>query len=460
MSADVRTPVVAGTFYPGSPGTLRDQVDRLLSEAPDLDVDGEIVALVSPHAGYVYSGATAATAYRQIQGHDYDAIVVIAPSHREVFHGVSVKKHGAYATPLGELPVHEQLAARIIELDPGATDSDRGHGDEHAVEVQLPFIQRSLGDVPIVPIVMLERTWATCRSLAQAIRDASADLRVLVVASSDLYHGHDTTECDERDRHTLQQAVGVSAEAFCKEMTDNLAEACGGGPIAVAKAYAELLGADRGTVLTHSTSADVTGAREGYIVGYGAVVYSVPEVEDEGLTADEQTTLLQVARETIERCARGDTPPDPPTDMPGLMEERGAFVSLYLSGELRGCIGQMRGHGPLVQTVIDMAESASMNDPRFSSVEPDEVQKLSIEISVLSPLRKIESTDEIVVGKHGVIVEGKGRRGVLLPQVPVNYGWNHRQYMERLCLKAGLPSSAWKDTDMEFVVFTADVFGE
>jgi len=467
-AAPIRPPAVAGQFYPGSPDALRNEVDQLLARASETGLGERIVALVAPHAGYVYSGATAAAAYRQVQGQSFDAVIVIAPSHRDAFDGVSLMAKGGYATPLGALPVHREIAERLLKSGAGIRETTLGHGLEHAIEVQLPFIQRAIGEVPIVPLVMMDRSWTICRKLAHAIAEATQGMRVLAVASSDLYHGYSEAECQAIDEVTLEEAEKASPEEFCNDLASEQVQACGGGPIAVVKEFARRRGALGTRVLAHATSADATGHHGGYVVGYGAVVYyseagagnAEAEATEAALSEADRALLLDLARKSI-RAAVADQPaPDVPQDRPALLEPKGAFVTIRRQGELRGCIGQMQATKPLAETVILMACSAAQHDPRFESMVPEELEDSTLEISVLSPLRKIASPDEVVVGTHGILVSGRGRRGVLLPQVPVEQGWGREAFLDHVCMKAGLPLSAWHDEDITLEVFTAEVFGD
>jgi len=458
-SADtVRAPAVAGQFYPSDPDVLRRDVDRMLAEADDAGIGERIVALVAPHAGYVYSGPTAALAYRQVAGRTLDVVVVLAPSHRDSFPGVSIMARGAYETPLGRIPIHETVAQRIMDLDADVRESDLGHRAEHSLEVQLPFVQRAVGDVSIVPIVMLDRSWATCERLARAIHGATEGMQALVVASSDLYHGYSDDECDEFDARTLDSATQEDPETFCGKLERHTAQACGGGPIAVARAFADMRGASGARVLGHTTSSRVTGS-SGYTVGYGAVAYYFED--DDGamsrLAEDSRATLVDLAKQAVRAAATdADSPPVP--DEPGVREAGGgAFVTLHMGGELRGCIGRMTSDDPIGETIVAMAASAAIGDPRFPPVSLDELDRVTLEISLLSPLRPVESPNDVVPGTHGVIIAGRGRRGVLLPQVAAERGWDRETFLDHTCQKAGLPASAWRSDDVEIEVFTAEI---
>lgn len=468
---EVRQPAVAGAFYPADPEVLKRQVDLFLERAQRLDVGGEIVALVSPHAGYPYSGQIAGTAYKQIEGKKCDAVVVIAPSHAEYFSGVSVYEGGGYETPLGVVRVDETLVEAIVEGDEIIHSSQAGHRDEHSLEVQLPFLQEALVGVKIVPIVMADRSFSTCEKLAKAIARAARGRQILLVASSDLYHGYSYDECLATDARTLEAIEEFDPKKFCDGLATETYQACGGGPITVALLAAKELGADKARVIARTNSNDVTGERGGYCVGYAAVaIYESatgnrPEGERKtgvqvGLSDDQKRLLLEIARTTIEKKVKGEGVPEFNVTSEILRENRGAFVTIHKHGQLRGCIGYIEPIKPLYVTVQEMAESAALNDPRFSPVTESELKDLEIEISALTPLRKIDNIEDIQVGVHGIYIKKDYYSGLLLPQVATEYGWDRTTFLEHTCMKAGLPTDAWKEKEAEIYIFSADIFGE
>lgn len=268
---DVRRAVVDGQFYPGNAAELGEDIDRMLEESEIADIQGDSIALVAPHAGYMYSGQTAAAAYKQVKGQTFDAVVVIAPSHRELFSGASVYNKGGYETPLGVVPVEAELADAIIDQDDAIHFTMAGHRNEHALEVQVPFLQRTLEEPKIVPIVMAERSPKLCRTLADAIVAASQGKHILMVASSDLYHGYSYEACVETDARTLEVIEAFDPDELCRGL-DGPYQACGGGPIATLLMAAKQMGADQVEVVARTNSNDVTGSRGGYVVGYGAAV--------------------------------------------------------------------------------------------------------------------------------------------------------------------------------------------
>jgi len=478
---EVRRPVVAGAFYPGDPRLLADDVDGFLDAAGTRELDGEIVGLISPHAGYMYSGAVAGRAYACVRGMSFDTVIVVAPSHRFPFRGASIFGGGGYETPLGVVPVDRELVDAISEPSRGFGFEPRAHASEHSLEVQVPFLQRALGEFSLVPIVMGDQSETAVRLLAARIADAvrsSAGKRVLLVASTDLshYHGHD--EAVELDSHVIRAVEDFDPEGLLASLALGECEACGGGPTAVVMMAARELGALKSTVVGYATSGDATGDKS-QVVGYMAAVLHgarkkpVGEERQEpaastdatplphaGLTHEERRALLSLARRSIEAALAGRAAPAPAFSSQALATESGAFVTLEKGGALRGCIGHVRAYKPLEQTVSEMAVAAALHDPRFPPVTADELDGLTVEISVMSPLTPVEDVSEIEVGTHGLIIQDGGRSGLLLPQVATDYGWDRETFLEHTCMKAGLPPDSWKQEGVTILKFTAEVFGE
>lgn len=272
-----RPAAFAGAFYPANPRQLDTLVTRLLAEAPQRDIPGQIVGLVAPHAGYLYSGSTAAAAYKQVMGKPYESVVIMAPSHRELFHEAAVSPFSSYATPLGEVAVDRGLAEQIVAQGKGVAFSPRGHevrGEdaEHSLEVHLPFLQKALPGISIVPIVISDYHGASSRRFGEAIAQAIGERKVLIVASTDLYHGYSYEECKLADSRTLAALEAFDPEDFAEGATQGKYTACGAGPVSVMLYAARLLKADTVTVVAQTNSADATGVRGGYVVGYAAAV--------------------------------------------------------------------------------------------------------------------------------------------------------------------------------------------
>jgi AmmeMemoRadiSam system protein B/AmmeMemoRadiSam system protein A len=495
MEQTVRMPAVAGQFYTANPDSLRREITAYLDAATPPAITGDVVAIVSPHAGYEYSGRVAAYGYRLVRGRTYDDVVVISPSHVEYFPYASVYPGTAYRTPLGDIPVDTALASLIAAKGGPVREDMKGHEvrphqrGEHALEVQLPFLQVALGGFKLVPIVMGDQTPRTVEALGAALAAALAGRTALIVASSDLSHFHTDAEARSLDGDFQKRLRGFDPSALLQDLSTDETEACGGGPVAAAMIAAKALGATECDVLHYANSGDVTGDR-GTVVGYVSAVMvrpakgtgakpgrraaggpasgglaASPGPKDaaaggDRLTRDDKVFLLTLARNVIEAECSGKTLPIPAAPSPILREKRGAFVTLKKGGELRGCIGYIEAVKPLVTTIAEMAKAAAFDDWRFQPVRAEEVPQLEIEISVLSPITEVSDPSKIVVGKHGLIMTCGANRGLLLPQVPVEWGWNRETFLEQTCVKAGLDKDAWKRKGTRIECFSADVFSE
>ncbi len=467
---EVREPAVSGLFYSDRPEILLRDVKTFLSKAKRERVDGEIVGLVSPHAGYMYSGQVAAHAYKLLEGKQFDTVIVVAPSHRVDFKGASLYDRGGYRTPLGIVPVDAELSKKMMQAWTGIRYLPEAHRQEHSLEVQIPFLQVVLESFQLIPIVM-EPYWSlqTCQNLAKAISDTVQGKKVLLIASTDLSHFHSYEKAVQLDQIVLGHLERFDTDRLARDLREGRCEACGGGPVITVMLAARMLGANRSQVLAYQNSGDVTGDRS-RVVGYvAAVFYKTPggkeKMKEEkrvgvdlGLSEDDKRVLHQIAKTVIENRAKGKPLPDVKVDSPLLKENRGAFVTLHKRGQLRGCIGYIEGRGPLYRTVEEMAEAAAFRDPRFPPVNEKELDELDIEISVLTPLRKIMDINEIEVGKHGLYIKKGWNSGLLLPQVATEYGWDRKTFLEHTCQKAGLPSNAWKEKETEIYIFSADIF--
>ncbi len=467
---EIREPAVSGMFYPDKPEILSKDIGRYLENVKREKIEGEIIALVSPHAGYRYSGQVAAHAYKVIEGKSFESVVIIAPSHRVDFKGASLYDRGGYRTPLGIVPIDLDLSKSLMEKWKGIQFLPEAHRQEHSLEVQIPFLQTVLKSFKLIPIVM-EPYWSqeTCHFLAKAIADTIRGKNVLVIASTDLSHFHTYEKALQLDQIVLRHLERFDPEGLSRDLREGRCEACGGGPVITTMLAAKALGANRSKVLKYLNSGDVTGDRS-RVVGYAAAAFYKGAGGEEkmkggkrvgvdlGLSEEEKKVLHQIAKTVIENRAKGKPIPEFKIDFPALKENRGAFVSLHKKGQLRGCIGYIEGRGPLYKTIEEMAEAAAFRDPRFSPVTERELPELDIEISVLTPLKKISDVNEIEVGKHGIYIKKGWYSGLLLPQVATEYGWDRKTFLEHTCEKAGLPSNAWKEKDVEIYIFSADIF--
>jgi hypothetical protein len=466
----VRQPAVAGSFYPADPDQLTKMVDGFLAKAVVPANPGRVVALVASHAGYEYSGAVAAHSYALLRGQKFARVVVIAPSHFEAFAFNSVYDGDAYATPLGNIPVDKEFAAELVKESPLIQLSSRGHTPkgpqgEHAIEVQLPFLQRVLGDFKLVPIVMGDQNYKTERALGVALAKLIKSRDTLIVASSDLSHYHTYDEANRLDHKTLKAIEQYDYVSLSENFEYGIWEACGGGPIVSAMIAAERLGANHAKVLKYANTGDVTGDHT-RVVGYSAVALlqapaSSADTERFSLNTKEKETLLRLARKSVETAVQDKKSYEPPEpDSESLQQERGVFVTLKEKGELRGCIGLITARKPLYLAVRDAAALAALRDTRFSPVTQSELPELEYEISVLTPFHHVADTKEIRIGRDGLLMIHDDAEGVFLPQVPVEERWDRKTYLEELGLKAGLYRETWQDEATDIFAFSALVFGE
>jgi len=472
-SEEVRESVIAGTWYPSSPSDLRAQIEHFLAEVPERQAQGRLIALVAPHAGYRYSGQVAAHGYKLLQEAKFDSVIVLAPSHHMRFSGVSVYDRGGFRTPLGVVPLDRDMITDLMKREESIRSLPEAHGKEHSLEIQLPFLQVVLPGFKLVPLVMGEQDMKTCEKLAEALFQCTRGKSALVVASSDLSHFHSYDEARKLDQKVVERLSAFDPKGLHEKLAAGECEACGGGPMVTSMLYARKVGADRGQVLQYANSGDATGIQNDPrgVVGYVSAAFwiAAPEKQpssgaeekvgvDLGLSRSEKTLLHQIARESIEARCRGTQPPKRRIESAKLKELRGAFVTLHKHGKLRGCIGHITGRSPLAETVAEMAVAAAFQDPRFPPLDVGELDQIDIEISVLTPLERLQNPEDIQIGRQGLVMKKGPRSGLLLPQVATEQGWDRRAFLENACIKAGLPPDAWKDGDTEIYVFSADVF--
>jgi hypothetical protein len=470
----VREAAVAGGFYPADPKELSAMIDDLLGRVQLPPVDGTILAAVAPHAGYQYSGPVAAYTYAALKGHKYSRVVVIAPSHFVAFDFTSVYDGDAYSTPLGQIPVDKEFARQLVKMSSTIQFSGQGHnptsaGPEHSIEVQLPWLQKVLGNFELVPIIMGDQSYESSRALGVAlsklIHDGGQEGGTLILASSDLSHYHTYNEAETIDHKTLRALQAWDYFSMSRNFQARIWEACGGAPIVAAMIYAERMGANRAEVLKYLNSGDTSGDRS-RVVGYSAdlfvkAAHGAAVRPPFSLTDQEKSELLALARKSAEYAVQTTEPYAPqPSASETLNGEYGAFVTITKRGELRGCIGYVSAIKPLYMTVRDTALLAALRDPRFPPVSVSELPQLAYEISVLSPLRRVTDIHQIQVGRDGLLMKNGDYEGLLLPQVPVEQKWDRETFLEETCRKAGMNRNCWKDEDTDIFSFTAVVFGE
>jgi MEMO1 family protein len=479
---DVRKPAVAGQFYPSEAGKLAKMIATLFAKVKKSSLSGRPLALIAPHAGYPYSGKVAASAYKLLEGEAYDAVVIVSPSHTVFFRGSSVYVGDGYETPLGVVETDRELAQRIASIHPLVYASAQGHATgstrgEHALEVHLPFMQVALGKFKMVGIVMGDQEEESVRALGEVLATALKGRNILMVASTDLSHFHEQKEANKLDGAVREAMKTYDPEVLQEVLSCGDGEACGGGPVAAVMTAAKRLGSQEIKLLAYATSGDAT-ADFTEVVGYLSAVMVMGEKAQDAiadkqrvasvmgamaakrsdalLTDETKQKLHRIAREAIASQLDGREylmEPDEELDY-----KRGAFVTLKIDGELRGCIGQVRARDALHKVIADMAVAAAFDDPRFPTLTKEEYGRLEYEISVLTPLEKVKDLSEIKVGRDGLMIRLDMHSGLLLPQVASEYGWTTREFLEQTCLKAGLPKESYKDRYAEIYRFSAEVF--
>jgi hypothetical protein len=453
---DVRAPVWAGAFYDGDGARLAAQIDAYLDNVKDPPALEDIRALICPHAGYIYSGQTAAYAYRLVRGKPYETVVIIGVSHRYALDGGSIYLKGGFETPLGIARVDEEVAARIAKTS-GFSYVAEAHAEEHSIEVQVPFVQRALPGAKLVPILLGYPNRRDVNALAEGLAAVANDRKVLIIASTDLSHYLSKKDANKVDAATISLVQSLNANTILSRCArgDNIM--CGGGGVAGVLLALKKIGEPHVEVLRYSDSSDASGD-EARVVGYvaAAVTLKAGPPKEFSLSPAEKKDLLALARQAVQTFVTEKKIVEYRTDDPNLLAERGAFVTLRKKGELRGCIGFIEPVASLCETVIQTAILAASEDDRFTPVTPEELNELEVEVSVLTPLKKIENPRLVQVGKHGLVISRGKNRGLLLPQVPVENNWDRERFLNEACLKAGLPPDAWKK-GTEISVFEAIV---
>ena len=469
----VRYAGVAGSFYPKDPIELAKMVDTYLLQTEKINLPGPVIGLVSPHAGYIYSGHVAAYGYKLLSGRDIKRVIVISPSHITAFSGAAVYDGDAYETPLGNIMIDKEFSSRLVQENNLIKLSSEGHETvrngrmEHALEVQLPFLQRVLGDFKLVAIVMGDQSYATCRALGIELARSINDDFTVIIASSDLSHFHQYSDAVKRDKNLIHAIGEWDYFNVSRNLNSRIWEACGGGPIVATMIACENLQAGNAKVLKYANSGDVAAGNKSQVVGYSAIAFyrnessNKDEIKEFRLAEDEQNYLLQIVKQTVsEAVQRGQVFDCSSGGFEALAIERGAFVTLKKSGHLRGCIGYTSPLKPLCETVRDVSISAALKDPRFPAVTSSELDELSYEVSVLSPFRKVLDLNQIEIGKHGLLIKYGRSEGLLLPQVATDNKWDRKTFLSQTCRKAGLPADTWKDPQTDIFMFSAFVFGD
>lgn len=479
----VHEPAVQGQFYPAEPEKLRALVEGYMA-APAVEpkLAGRVRAMISPHAGYVYSGSVAGQVLRLVPA-DTTRVIVLAPSHHVGFAGGSIPGFTAFRNALGEI-VLDPEGAKLREKYEFFVDRADAHAKEHSLEVMLPFLQCRLKAFTLIPVVLGQRLDAT--AMAKALAPLMDDPKTVLVASSDLSHYKPYDTARQLDQDCVNTILKLDSAGLQKR------ELCGVAPVTVLVELARAKGWTP-TLVDYKNSGDTAGDKS-RVVGYAGIVFTEPAVAaataaTQATTKPEETPavkenakpqtkepllpvatqkqVLELARTTIVARLQKKPLPALPAGHELLEKKLGCFVTLHKAGELRGCIGHIFPQKVLVQAVQDLAQAAAFEDPRFRPVQEPEMATIDLEISVLTVPQDLPYKDgddllaKLQPNVHGVVLrQGLYRQSTFLPQV-----WEQIpdkvQFLQHLCLKGGMAADAWKDPKtMTVQTYEAFVFGE
>ena len=448
----VKEPAVAGSFYPAEKEELVRMVDGFLEKAERNSANGRLIALIAPHAGYIYSGAIAGHTYKQLENRDIDTVILIGPSHHSTFNGASVYERGRMKTPLGLIKIDDNIAGSLINKSEDVTFYSEAFEKEHSLEVQLPFIQRVFKKkVKIVPVLIGTPTAKSYHYLTTRLTHIMRENKnIIIIASTDFSHYHGYDAAVKMDMKTIDAIERMSPENVQQLLASREGEMCGGYPVLFTMTVARNLGATNSVLYKYANSGDTAGDRS-RVVGYGAIgLYRSP------LITSEKSQLLQFAKETIISYVRDRRTPQVNIENKRLKANGATFVTIKTpEGMLRGCMGNIQPNMPLYQSVISNAVSATSRDPRFKPMTKDELRGIDVEVTVLSPLEPMQDRKAFKVGTHGLYIVKDYQSGILLPQVPVEFGWDEDTFLRQICKKAGLPEDAWKEANL--FRFTAEI---
>ena len=456
----VRKPAVSGSFYPSSAKEILSMTKGWLHPA---DAKAAPQAVIVSHAGYVFSGEVAASAFNRIpKRHPYKRIFLLGPSHRVGFSGASVDTLYAYAeTPLGRVAIDIETGKELLKTASFTCRND-AHDREHCLEVQLPFLQMMYEEVPpIVPIVIGTQRLEILEDIADSLEPYFNEENLFVI-SSDFSHYPSYKDAQTSDLYLANAIEQGGLEEFLNALRyirkmDFIGQdtaACGACAIAVLLSMMDTQGRNQFDVdhVMYRNSGDSPYGDKDRVVGYNSIVITRNQKADEHLfhfSDDEKRGMIAAARSAIYSALRMDYDGD--ITPVGILKEKGygVFVTLHLNGRLRGCIGRFTSSDSLYETIQDMARSAAFSDPRFPSLSRSEAPRIDIEVSVLSPLKRISSVDEFKLGRDGIYMIKGSRHGTFLPQVATETGWSTEEFLGHCAQdKAGIGYYGWKDAEL------------
>ena len=418
----IRNPVVAGQFYPGTASQLEAMIEQLVDEKA---VKEEVIGLVSPHAGYIYSGPVAGATISRIIFKD--TFVIIGPNHTSLGKPLSIMTEGTWTTPLGEVEIDSELGKKLLSISNYLQEDHVAHLQEHSIEVQIPFLQYFKSDIKIVPIVLAYSSGDTYKEIGREIAQAVKELNkeVVIIASSDMTHYEPQETARKKDNQAIEAILDLNGDELLRRVEELNISMCGYAPVVSLISAARELGATGAELVRYQTSGDTSGDYSA-VVGYAGILIKKVEMHP----------LVRLARETVETYVTEGKIPQPPGELsPEMKEKAGVFVSIHKLGELRGCIGTFEPQRKNVaEEIITNAISSATRDPRFPPVASAELKDLEYSVDVLTRPVPVESKDQLDPRKYGVIVECGFRKGLLLPDLE---GVDTVDYQIDICCQKG-----------------------
>jgi AmmeMemoRadiSam system radical SAM enzyme/AmmeMemoRadiSam system protein B/AmmeMemoRadiSam system protein A len=476
IKAKVRKPAVANMWYPADKKELlklMEELDRTKCQKYE-EAKKPVIGLIAPHAGFVYSGPTAACGFKALKGEKYERVVLLGTSHKFRNETISVYEGTEAWTPLGNLKIDTDFTGKLLASDEKIIFTEAIHSQEHSLESMFPFIKYYLGDPEIVLILASTQDEKLLQKAGNVIADLikESGKKTLLLASTDMSHFHPYDDAAEMDKETIKVIESGNYNELRNRIMSKKGELCGYDSLISFLTALGSLGNEKGKFVMYQNSGDVMPeSKSRGVVGYLSMIF---ESKEEKKTENKEETmnyyndterkeLLELARKSIGFALKNNRKqykPEKPSNKK-LVEERAVFVTLKIDGELRGCIGQMIATQPLYLAVADAAYSAAFRDTRFNQLTEEEFKQIHIEISVLTPMEKVDSWEELKVGVDGVYIKKGYRAGVFLPQVATETGWDLETFLSNLCShKAGLPSDCYKDPNTEIYKYQVELFEE
>jgi len=398
----IRNPVVSGQFYPESPDQLRAMIEGFVDEKA---AKADVIGLVSPHAGYIYSGPVAGAVISRIEFKD--TFVIIGPNHTGMGKPLSIMTQGIWKTPLGEIEIDSELGKHILATSSHLQEDSAAHQFEHSIEVQIPFLQYFKRDIRLVPIMLAYSSLAIYKEIGKELAKAIKDLNreVVIIASSDMTHYESQASAQRKDTQAIEAILDLNEDELFRRVDVLNISMCGYAPTVSLISAAKELGATGAELVRYQTSGDTTGDYSA-VVGYAGIIIT------------RMSPVVRLAKETVETYVKESKTPQPEELTPEMKEKAGVFVSIHKFGELRGCIGTFEPQQENVAgEIISNAVSSATRDPRFLPIAASELKDLSYSVDVLTKPEPIKSKDQLDPKKYGVIVECGLRRGLLLPDL-------------------------------------------